>query len=205
METWQIVLIVAIAAVVVIAALGIWFYRRRSQSRELQDSFGPEYERTVREQGDRSRAEQVLSQRRERVEKLHIEPLAPRDRDRFVDDWERAQTRFVDEPSAAVAEADQLIQEVMRRRGYPVTDFEQRAKDISVDHPEVVSNYREAHAVYLANESGDAGTEDLRRAFVHYRALFAELLETREERSPASSEEAGRRRPSRERRASRRG
>lgn len=180
METWQIVVIVAAVAVVVLAALAIWLYSRQRRSAKLREQFGPEYQRTIRETGDRSRAERVLAERKERIEKLHIEPLSPRDRDRFVDDWERAQALFVDDPSRAVGEADHLIQEVMRRRGYPVTDFEQRAEDISVDHPDVVSNYREAHGIHLRNETGEANTEDLRRAFVHYRELFAELLETEE-------------------------
>ncbi len=192
MEAWQIVLIIAAAAVIVLGALAIWLNRRRRRSSELRERFGPEYQRTVREQGDRSRAERVLAERKERVEKLHIEPLSARDRDGYIDEWERAQALFVDDPSRAVGEADDLIQQVMRRRGYPVTNFEQRAEDISVDHPDVVSNYREAHAIRLRNETGEAGTEDLRRAFVHYRELFAELLETDEQRPPRMREETGR-------------
>jgi FtsZ-interacting cell division protein ZipA len=190
MEAWQIVLIIAAAAVIVLAVLGIWLNSRRRRSSELRDRFGPEYQRTVREQGDRSRAERVLVERKERVEKLHIEPLSAEDRDRYVDHWERAQALFVDDPSRAVGEADDLIQQVMGRRGYPVTDFEQRAEDISVDHPDVVSNYREAHAIHLRNETGEAVTEDLRRAFVHYRELFAELLETDEHPSARVREES---------------
>ncbi len=120
MEAWQIVLIIAAAAVIVLGALAIWLNRRRRRSSELRERFGPEYQRTVREQGDRSRAERVLAERKERVEKLHIEPLSARDRDGYIDEWERAQALFVDDPSRAVGEADELIQQVMRRRGYPV-------------------------------------------------------------------------------------
>jgi hypothetical protein len=187
-ETWQFIVLIAVLLLIALGGFTLWYLNRR-RSTQLQERFGPEYERTVREEGKRSDAEKVLAQRKERVEKLDIQPLTPRERDRFADDWNRTQARFVDDPPAAVGDADALIQDVMRIRGYPVSDFEQRAGDISVDHPDVVSNYREAHAIHLANEAGNATTEDLRRAFVHYRELFAELLEA-DDRAPRGDREA---------------
>ncbi|HJR50247.1 MAG TPA: hypothetical protein VJ794_04020, partial [Gemmatimonadales bacterium] len=117
--------------------------------------------------------------RAERVESLHTRPLAPADRDRFQELWRTAQAHFVDSPLTAVVEADQLVGEVMRSRGYPVADFEQRAADLSVDHPLVVDNYRRGHALAAGAQGGKAGTEDLRQAMVYYRALFEELLQVR--------------------------
>jgi FtsZ-interacting cell division protein ZipA len=178
MPSWAWVLI-AIGVIVVVALVALSAYRGRRR-KGLQDQFGPEYERTVADAPSRREAESDLSDRAKRREQLEIRPLDPSSRDRYASRWQNTQAQFVDDPEAAVGEADRLIQEVMRERGYPVEDFEQRASDLSVDHPEVMSNYRAAHGISVANERGKASTEDLRTAMVHYRALFEELLETHE-------------------------
>ena len=168
-----------IVAVVIIAILiaAVWWYSMRQRSAKLQEKFGPEYERTVAEKGDTRKAEDELTDRQKRVSKLEIKPLAADERRRFNDEWRAVQARFVDDPSAAVRDADTLVGRVMEARGYPVGDFEQRAADVSVDHPTVLEHYRAAHAVALRHAQGQASTEDLRQAMVNYRALFAELLE----------------------------
>ena len=176
MPTWAWIVIV-IAAVVVVAAIAWNAYNARRR-RGLQERFGSEYDRTVADAPSRREAEADLAERQKRREELDIRPLSPEARDRYASEWHNTQARFVDEPEAAVGEADRLIQQVMRDRGYPVDDFEQRANDLSVDHPDVMSNYRAAHGIQVANERGKASTEDLRTAMVHYRALFTELLET---------------------------
>jgi hypothetical protein len=177
MPVWEIVLI---AAVIVLAAVVVFLLIDRRRSRHLQSRFGPEYERTLRETGDRRRAEQDLERREKRVEKLHIQTLSMSDRDRFVAAWRADQARFVDDPADAVIEADRLVQEVMKARRYPVADFDQRVEDISVDHPHLVQNYRAARDIARRRERGEASTEDLRKALVYYRALFDELLEAQE-------------------------
>jgi hypothetical protein len=178
MDTTTIVIIVAAIAVLAIAA-AVWMYMQKRRTEQLRSRFGPEYERVVETDGDRRRAEAVLEERQKRVEKLDIRPLSIEDRRRFADAWTREQARFVDDPKGAVGEADRLIGEVMKTRGYPVGDFDQRTADISVDHPMVVENYRIAHDIAVRDRRGEAGTEDLRKAMVHYRALFEELLESR--------------------------
>jgi hypothetical protein len=177
METWMWVVIVAGAAVVVAIIAMAWQMQRSRRSKRLRESFGPEYERTVKETGDRSKAESELEGRRQRVEKLNIRPLSEDEQSRFAASWQATQSRFVDDPSSAIRDAEGLVTEVMSARGYPVADFEQRAADVSVDHPEVVANYRFARRIAQANEEGEASTEELRQGLVHYRALFAELLE----------------------------
>ena len=176
MPSWGWVLIAI--GIVVILALVAWSAYAGRRRRRLQDRFGPEYDRTVADAPSRREAESELTERQKRREELQIRPLAPESRDRYASRWHNTQAKFVDEPEEAVGEADSLIQEVMRERGYPVEDFDQRASDLSVDHPEVISNYRAAHGISVANERGKASTEDLRTAMVHYRALFVELLET---------------------------
>jgi hypothetical protein len=168
-----------IVAVVIIAILvaAVWWYSMRQRSAKLQEKFGPEYERTVAEKGDTRKAEDELTDRQKRVSKLEIRPLAADERRRFNDEWRAVQARFVDDPSTAVRDADALVGRVMEARGYPVGDFEQRAADVSVDHPVVVEHYRAAHEIALRHAQGQASTEDLRQAMVDYRALFAELLE----------------------------
>ena len=175
MPNWAWIVIV-IGAVVVLAAIAWSAYNTRRR-RGLQERFGSEYDRTVADAPSRREAESDLAERQKRREELDIRPLAPEARDRYASEWHDTQARFVDEPEGAVGEADRLIQHVMRDRGYPVDDFEQRANDLSVDHPDVMSNYRAAHGIQVANERGKASTEDLRTAMVHYRALFTELLE----------------------------
>jgi hypothetical protein len=171
-------LLVAIIVIVVIVLALAWFLMRRQRTARLRKQFGPEYERAVSESGSRQAAEAELEDRRARREKLEIVALEPAARDRYLEQWRLVQAQFVDSPTEATRAADRLINEVMRERGYPVEDFEQRAADISVDHPQVVDDYRAAHAVAEANERSEASTEDLRQALVHYRSLFEELLET---------------------------
>ena len=173
MDTW--VWIAIAAVVVVVVLLAIWTAARKRRRSQLREGFGPEYDRTVEDMGSRRKAESELSDREKRREELDIKPLAPGSRDRFADRWRTIQERFVDDPRAALREAHILVVEVMRERGYPTNDFEQRAADVSVDHPDVVQNYRAANEI---TERGDADTEQQRQGLVHYRALFDELLET---------------------------
>jgi hypothetical protein len=179
MPVWAWILI--IVAVLVVLALIAWAVARQRRSQRLRARFGPEYERTLEERGRRREAEAELERREEKRRRLDIVPLAPEARDRYLASWREVQARFVDDPPGALADADSLVERVMRDRGYPMDDFDQRAEDISVDHPQVVENYRAGHAIYLTNERGDATTEDLRQAVIHYRALFGELLETHDE------------------------
>lgn len=168
-----------IAAAVVIVLLviaGLLLIWRRRRTQHLKERFGPEYDHAIDATGKRSKAEAELAQREKRVQKLDIRPLEPGERQQFVDRWSEAQARFVDDPARAVAFADALVAEVMKTRGYPVTDFDQRAGDISVDHPRVVEHYRAGHDIALRQERGEASTEQLRQAMIHYRALFEELV-----------------------------
>ena len=174
MPGWVWVLIAVVVVIVFVAAWGAW---RRRRTAGLKTQFGSEYDRTVTEAGGRRAAESELDARRKRRAALDIRALDPAAREGYTVRWQQVQGRFVDGPAGAVTEADELVQEVMRARGYPVEDFAQREADISVDHPQVVENYRAAHAISLANAHDQAGTEDLRQAMVHYRALFQELLE----------------------------
>jgi hypothetical protein len=176
-NTQIVILIVAVVAAIAIVAAA-WMYMQKRRTEQLRSRFGPEYERVVESGADRRKAEAELQERQKRVEKLDIRPLSREDQQRFQQAWTREQTRFVDDPQGAVAEADRLIGEAMRARGYPVGDFEQRAADISVDHPMVVENYRIAHTIAIRDRRGEASTEDLRKALVHYRALFEQLLDT---------------------------
>jgi len=173
----RIVIGVLVAVAVVVVAFVLSQKRRTDQ---LRGKFGPEYERLVREHGDPRRAESELSTRVERVKQLHIQPLSPEHRSRFADAWRSDQARFVDDPKGAVVEADRLVADLMQVRGYPVGDFEQRAADVSVDHPHVVQNYRVAHDIAVRQQRGEASTEDLRKAMVHYRELFEDLLDANE-------------------------
>lgn len=168
--------VIAIVALVVIGVL-VWFAMNKQRSGQLREVFGPEYDRTVEESEDRKAAESELLERRKRVEEFDIRPLDPAERTRFASRWIAVQSRFVDDPKSALGEADELVTEVMSERGYPMNDFDQRAADVSVDHPRVVEDYRAAHGISERVGSNDATTEDMRQALVHYRALFSELLE----------------------------
>jgi len=168
------IIVVAVIAVLLIA----WAVARRKRTHALRRRFGPEYERAVREQGP-GKAEAVLVQREKRVERLPIRELTLDERERFVTDWRVVQSRFVDDPQGAVSDADTLVTRLMQTRGYPMSDFEQRAADISVDHPRVVDNYRAAHEIALRQRKGEATTEDLRNGVIYYRSLFDDLLGSR--------------------------
>jgi len=169
---------VIVAIAVVLVLLAAVFVARQRRSQQLREGFGPEYERVLAERGDQRAAEAELAERRERRDSFEIRELEPSLRADYLERWRWTQRRFVDEPTVAAGEADRLVTEVMHDRGYPVDEkFEQRAADVSVDHPLVVENYRAAHAISLRAERGQASTEDLRQAVVHFRALFDELLD----------------------------
>jgi hypothetical protein len=176
MNTTLIIVIIALV-VIVVAGIATLLFRRKRRTEGLRSKFGSaEYARAVKDGGGRRHAEAGLDKRTERVESFHVRPLAPGDRSRFEDSWRRIQGAFVDGPALAIAQADQLLGDVMSTRGYPVSDFEQRAADISVDHPLVMENYRKAHEIALRLTKGQANTEDLRQAMIHYRTLFEELV-----------------------------
>jgi hypothetical protein len=176
MDTWVWIVIAAVAALVVLAV--VWSAARAKRSGALKDTFGREYDRTVEQAGDRREAERELRERQKQHDELELKPLSAESRARYVRRWQSTQTRFVDDPTGAVAEADTLVQEVMKERGYPTDDFDRRVADISVEHPELVEKYRTAHGIAQASERNEASTEDLRHSVRHYRALFAVLLET---------------------------
>ncbi|MBS1695481.1 MAG: hypothetical protein JST91_25035 [Actinobacteria bacterium] len=179
MPDWGWILIAALAVVAVVAiALAARAAGTRKRSERLKEHFGPEYDRTVGVMGDQQAAESELAARERNRKKLDIVPLSAAAHANYAQHWRMVQTAFVDSPASAVGDADRLVTQVMRERGYPIDDFEQRAADISVDHPSVVQDYRAAHAIYLSQQSGDVGTEVQREALVHYRALFEKLLET---------------------------
>jgi hypothetical protein len=174
MNSTQLVLLsVVVVAVAVVGYLAMRKYR----SQKLREKFGPEYDRVIKSEGGVRQGEGVLEFREKRRKKLAIRPLPPEERNAFAQRWDEVQSRFVDDPKSAVTQADGLVTEVMQARGYPMGDFEQRAADISVDHPVVVDNYRAAREIALRHGQGKASTEDMRKAIVHYRALFTELLE----------------------------
>jgi hypothetical protein len=175
MDAW--VWIVIIVAALVVIGFVAWTLGTKLRTDRLQRRFGPEYERTIEQAESRKEAESELSARMKRRRELEIQPVSPETAERYTVEWRDVQARFVDQPSQAVKDADRLVTRLMQERGYPTDDFEQQAADVSVDHPNVVDNYRGAHTVWLSNEQGKAETEDLRRAMVHYRSLFEELLE----------------------------
>jgi len=175
MPVWAWVVIV-VGAVLVLAAI-VWQVMKQQRTRGLRGQFGPEYERTVSSADSKREAESELAARRKRVESFEIRPLSAEQRARYSDDWQAVQAQFVDEPEGAVVRADALIQSVMADRGYPMENFEQRAADVSVDHPRVVENYRNGHRLFEKTRNGDGTTEDLRQAMQSYRKLFEELVE----------------------------
>src|SRR5947208_16810583 len=174
MDTQMWIVLVAVLVGIIIFLVA-YLYLERKRSRDLQTRFGPEYDRTLNKHRNDRAAEAELKPREERVKKLHIIPVSPADGARFSEAWRSLQNCFVDSPRAAVEDADQLVRELMEKRGYPMGDFERRAADISVDHPQVVDNYRAAQAIAERDKRGEADTEALRKAVVHYRALFDEL------------------------------
>jgi hypothetical protein len=177
MDLWVWILIAVVAVLVVLGVL--WYVAQQRRTRALQDRFGSsEYDRTLEKEGGRRSAERELRDREKRHEELELRPLSPETRRGFQQEWEETQGRFVDDPKGAVARADELVQRVMRERGYPVEDFDRRAADISVEHPDLVEKYRTADGIARASERGEASTEDLRHSVRHYRALFVELLGT---------------------------
>ncbi len=171
------IVVPSLIIVAILVAIAVALVARRRRSNQLKQRFGPEYDRTVVQQrGDSRRAEETLVEREKRVETFPLRALTPVDREAFAMEWATVQRRFVDNPSAAVGTADRLVSCVMTDRGYPMTDFDQRAADISVSYPTVVQNYRAAHDIVLRHADGHATTEELRQAMVHYRSLFDELL-----------------------------
>jgi hypothetical protein len=168
-------MIVTAIVVVAIAFVALLVFLRNRKTVKLRRRFGPEYARTVEESSGKVAAEAQLHDREKRVAEFAVQPLGPGDRERFSASWSTVQSEFVDNPKRAVAHADELLGDVMAARGFPVSDFEQRAADLSVDHSAVVQNYRAAHDIALREGRGEAGTEDLRQAMIHYRALFDEL------------------------------
>jgi hypothetical protein len=174
MSVWAWVLI----AVLVLVVIGVvaWAVTRNRRSARLKEHFGPEYDRTVGELGEQRAAEAELAAREKKRKKLDIVELTPEARQQHAATWRTVQAEFVDAPRDAVGKAERLVTRVMRERGYPIDDFEQRAADVSVDHPDIVDNYRRAHAIYQSHQNGVIETEAARQAFVHYRALFDRLL-----------------------------
>ena len=162
-------------AVVVAVGIVLWAVAQRSKSERLREHFGSEYERTVKETGSRTAAEENLIARAEEAKTFNIRPLTTAERDRYTSDWEKIEAHFVDRPTTAVVEADELVELVMRTRGYPMADFEKHAELLSVKHPRVVEHYRAGHAIIDSHGRGTASTEDLRQAMLHYRALFEDL------------------------------
>ena len=174
MATW--IWIVIIAAIVIVVALIAWAATRKRRTDELRERFGPEYDRALSRDGGRKEGESELRERVERHDALNIQPLSPDVASRYRQEWRDVQARFVDAPDESLHRADGLITEVMQRRGYPMSDFEQRSADLSVDHAQTVQDYRAAHAVSVQASRGEASTEDQRQAMVHYRALFDDMV-----------------------------
>lgn len=175
-QTW-----IILGAVVVLGLIvySVWSFFQKKRSHGLKERFGPEYGRTVNQLGSQSKAESELNAREKRVASFNILPLEPAEAARFSAAWLALQSRFIDDPNGVLMQADRLVRELMGKRGYPVGDFEHRAADVSVDHPLVVEHFRAAQSIGIRNERGEADTEELRKAVVHYRALFDELLEVR--------------------------
>ena len=177
MDSTVSIIVVVLVLVIIGALLGLVFSRRKRTER-LHDKFGPEYDHTVQTMGSKKKAQTELEERQKHVKALEIRPLSISEREHYLADWSAVQSKFVDEPGQAIEAADRLIKEVMQVRDYPVSDFEQRAADISVTYPDLVSNYRAAREIAIKNEQGQADTEELRQAMIYYRSLFDELLGT---------------------------
>lgn len=168
--------IFAVLLIAVVLAVVAWLIIQRQRSMRLKRRFGPEYDLTVSEFRSQGKAEAELLEREKRVARFEIVPLTPGDAFRFSQAWNALQGRFIDNPKGAVAEADQLVRELMTKRGYPMGDFERLAADISVDHPTVVAAYRAAQSIAARDARGEVDTEELRKAVIYYRTLFDELL-----------------------------
>jgi hypothetical protein len=176
-NTTYAILAVVLVLVVIMGAILIPALSQRYRSKRLRGQFGSEYDHTIQALGNEKKAQIELEDRQKHVKSLDIQPLSAKEGDRYVAEWAAVQSKFVDEPGQAIIDADRLIMEVMHLRGYPVSDFEQRAADISVTHPDLVNNYRAARAIAIKNEQHQADTEDLRQAMIYYRSLFEDLLE----------------------------
>lgn len=188
---WVIIIAVAAVAVVTLAAAYLSM-QQRNRTKRLRGDFGPEYDRTVDSAGSRRNAERELEARQERVSKLRLRPLSSDDRVRFTEQWHETQERFVDDPGGAVGDAQRLVDKAMEARGFPVGDWDQQVADVSVEHPQVVEDYHAAREIAEANDRGDADTEQLRQAMVHYRSLFTELVNTGAETPPIETDSDGR-------------
>jgi len=173
------VMMILIAVAILAIGAAVWMYIQKKRTQDLRSRFGPEYDKAIDVHGGRAHAESDLEKREKRVAKFNIRSLRPDERAKYAEDWRIEQSLFVDDPRTAVKHADILVQDVMKQRGYPVSDFEQNAADLSVDHPRVVENYRLAHEIAIHDGRGQSSTEDLRKAMVSYRALFEDLLEQR--------------------------
>ena len=173
----KLIALAVVVVLVIVAAVALYMRRRRNTTTGLKNRFGPEYDRAVKQHGSENKSEAKLADRETRVDKLKIRDLDVTERERYLAQWQAVQSRFVDYPKGAVTEADELVSSLMQTRGYPVADFDQRAADISVDHPRVVENYRSAHNIALRLGKGEASTEELRTAMIHYRSLFDELVQ----------------------------
>jgi hypothetical protein len=169
---WIAVAAVAVLVVIALIASGV----RRSRTAQLREHFGTEYDHTVQQTRSRTAAEEALLARANEVKQFDIRPLSASERDRYRSQWQKIETQFVDRPTMAVVEADELVADVMRARGYPIADFEKHAEYLSVKHPRVVEHYRAGHAVIDAHGRGSASTEELRQAMLHYRVLFEDLV-----------------------------
>lgn len=174
------VIILAVIAAFIIGGLLGMAFNRRQKTKRLQEKFGPEYERTINELGDKRQAEHELEARLDHVKNLNIRPLSAEETDRFTGEWQASQAEFVDEPLVALQKADRIIREVMKAKGYPVEDFEQRAADISVDYPDLVVDYRGLHLIAVKEDDEEVSTEEMRQAMVHGRALFENLVKREE-------------------------
>ena len=173
----KLIALVVIVVLVAVVAIVLYERKRKNTTLGLKNRFGPEYDRAVKQHGSERKAEAKLADRETRVDLLKIRDLDMVERERYLTEWQTVQSRFVDYPKGAVTEADELVSSLMQTRGYPVADFDQRAADVSVDHPRVVENYRSAHAIALRLGRGEANTEELRTAMIHYRSLFDELAQ----------------------------
>ena len=173
----KLIVLAVVVVLVIVVGVALYMRKRKNTTAGLRDRFGPEYDRAVKQHGSERKAEAKLADRETRVEMLKLRDLDVTERERYLGQWKAVQSRFVDYPKGAVTEADELVCSLMQTRGYPVTDFDQRAADISVDHPRVVENYRSAHAIAVQLGKGEASTEDLRTAMIHYRSLFDELVQ----------------------------